>query len=75
MTANKIIGYAIPSLTALLVCATGCGGGTQSPEPQQTIQTEQGEVPAPPPGGETEIKTEDSQGNEKKTTIETETDD
>ena len=75
MKKARIFSYAVPSLTALLASATGCGGSTPAPEPQQTIQTEQGEVPAPPPGGETEIKTEDEHGNEKKTTIETEKDD
>lgn len=66
--------YAVMSLATLLTPVVGCGGGT--PEPAQpTVHTEQGEVPAPPPGGETEIKTEDEHGNEKKTTIEVDKDD
>jgi hypothetical protein len=74
MMQRKMMGYTVPASIVLLASLTGCGGGTPDPEPQQTIQTEQGEVPVPPPGGETEIKTEDSQGNEKETTIETEAD-
>jgi hypothetical protein len=57
-----------------------CGGGTTveretvTPvavpvQPVQPVQTEPAVAPAPPPGGKTEVKTEDAEGNESKVEV------
>lgn len=58
-----------------LVLFAACGGHTTEREvvtPVATpvpVQTEPTAVPAPPPGGKTEVKTEDAEGNEHKVEI------
>jgi hypothetical protein len=72
-------------VASALGLVVACGGGTTveretvtpvqpvavQPVPVQTVpvQTEPTAAPAPPPGGKTEVKTEDAEGNERKVEI------
>jgi hypothetical protein len=75
MTSKELLVKTVCVAALALPLVSGCGGGSPEPESPGTVQTPQGEVPAPPPGGETEIETEGPDGSETKTEIETEKDD
>jgi hypothetical protein len=75
MTSAKLLARTVHLGVLVIPLVGGCGGGSPEPESPGTVQTPQGEVPAPPPGGETEVETEGPNGEETETKIETEKDD
>jgi hypothetical protein len=59
-----------------IVLLVGCASTTVEKEPEtpETVEAEGTSVPAPPPGGETQIETEDAEGNEREVEIKTDED-
>jgi hypothetical protein len=70
----KSFEFALPAVLLLAACSS-TKVEKEPATPVTAVETHPSAIPAPPPGGKTEVKTEDAEGHERKVEIKTKEDD